>query len=352
MSTTIKNPELAWISVRHLQHMITRGEAVGLRMDELLEEAGFPTSRLADADGLVPMSVIEFMLSSLSRRYADPLLGLHLASDIQPATFGALGYILQACGTFGDVLDAGIRYNGLLSNIGTVSVVFGPGTVEVCWECSAGGYAFRRQATEYVLGGLVVLSRLLLPEHADIVKAVNFSHPRIENSERIREYFLFFHAPVYFDKRVSSVVLPASVLKMKLRHGDVFIKDLLEQHAQNLLRKRKQEFSLPEEVRHLIDAMLLDGAPTKDMIAAQLGMSGRSLHRKLQEMGSSYRKIMDQARFDIAHARLCDGNDTINEISEFLGFSSHQAFLRWFKQCTGKTPGEYRNKKQNDGALK
>ncbi len=346
MSTLVSNPALGWISVRHLQHIIARGEAAGLPMNELMDEVSLSRATLADADGLVPLTAVEAMLAVISRRYADPLMGLHLAADIQPATFGAIGYVFQSCTTLADALDVVVRYNGLLSNIGKTSLLFGPGTVEVCWECSAGGSAFRRHATEYVLGAFVVVARLLVADEGDALRSVNFAHGRPDDADRVREYFSFFRCPVHFGRERASVVLPASAMKARLRHGDAFIKDLLEQHAQNLLRQREHETSLADEVRHLIEAMILDDIPTKDMVAQQLGISGRSLHRKLQNAGSSYREILDEVRLGIAHRRLRESTDSINEIAEHLGFSSHQAFLRWFKQVTGKTPGEYRKEKE------
>lgn len=350
MPNTVKNPALAWISVRHLQHMIARGEAAGVQVDELMAEAGIARATLADADGLVPMSAIESMLDSLSRRFPDPLVGLHLASDIQPATFGAIGYVFQSCSTFADVIEIVVRYSGLLSNIGTTSLHFGPGIAEIRWECSTGSTAFRRQATEYVLGAFVVISRLLLPEQKGLLKAVNFSHARPEDNNRVRDYFSFFQAPVYFSRPDASVIFPVSALKLRLPHGDAVIKDLLERHALELLRQRSTEVSLADEVKHLITVMIIDGIPAKEAIAAQLGISGRSLHRKLQDAGHSYRELLDAVRHDMACQRLREGKDSINDIAGHLGFSSHQAFLRWFRQSTGQTPGEFRKQEKNSDA--
>ncbi|MGH8456559.1 MAG: AraC family transcriptional regulator [Stenotrophobium sp.] len=339
---TAKPTAPGWISARHLRHFVAHGEAAGLRMDELLGNAGVGRDKLADADGLIPLAAVESMLQSLSGRYADPLIGLHMASDIQPASFGALGFILQACTKFSDVLDVATRYSGLLSNIGKTSLVHGPGTAQLCWECAAGGEALRRHATEYVLGAFVVLARLLLPGRKGLLLSVNFAHARPDDPELARKYFAFFQCPVYFGKPVSSVTLPASALNTRLRHGDAFIKDLLERHARNQLQQRKLDTSFADQVRHLIGAMVMEGTPTKEMVAMQLGISSRSLHRKLQDLGTSYREILDRVRLDAAHERLREGADSISQISAHLGFSSHQAFLRWFKQSTGMTPGEYR----------
>src|SRR3546814_11387123 len=71
------------------------------------------------------------------------------------------------------------------------------------WRCLAGSTFFQRQASEYVLGVLVSLSRLLLPEKAPFPQAVHFAHSRPDDAESVRKYFEFFRCPVYFDRRQS-----------------------------------------------------------------------------------------------------------------------------------------------------
>jgi AraC-like DNA-binding protein len=348
MPAATKQAALKWISARHLQHFIANAEKAGVDVDVLLEDAGVIRARLSDPDYPVPVAAIELLLSTITREHAQPLIGLRMARDIQPATFGPLGYIAQACTTFADVLDVITRYSGLLSNIGKTSIVHAPDATEVRWECVAGGRVFRRQATEYVLGSFVTLGRLLMPDRHDMPKAVTFMHAGPDTPKHARAYVAFFQCPVYFNKPTSAVVIPAQALKTKLRHGDAFIKSLLERHAANMMKHRTTDSSLSDEVSHLVKAMILDGVPTKDMVAAQLGMSGRSLHRKLEDAGTSYREILDQVRLDIASERLKLATDSTTDISDGLGFSTRQAFLRWFKHRTGKTPGEFRTETKQD----
>lgn len=330
-----------WVSALHVKHIVARGEAAGLRMDEVLSEAGVAKASLSDADGGVSVATLESMMQAAARRYSDPLMGLHLAHDIQPATLGALGHISQACTSYEDLVEMVTRYKGLLSNIGNSSVTFAPGQVQIGWECLAGSAFFKRQATEYVMGMLATMSRLLLPEGVSFPQAVHFAHARPEDAEQTRKYYAFFKCPVYFDRPLACLVVATETMKTRLRYGDAFVKDLLARHAQNLLRQREQAASLTDEVRHLIEAMIIEGVPTKDMVAAQLGTSPRSLHRRLEELGTGYRELLDEVRLKMAQDRLRDNAEPVTAIAERLGFSSRQAFLRWFKQCTGKTPGEY-----------
>jgi AraC-like DNA-binding protein len=181
------------------------------------------------------------------------------------------------------------------------------------------------------------------------LRSIHFAHERLDATDRARQFFNIFQCPVYFGRNHNAFFIPVEALKLKLKHGDAFIKDMMEHRANELLKKRQESVALTDEVARLIAMMILDGVPTRDMVAEQLGMSGRSLHRKLQQIDSSYQKIFDSVRWEMAKEKLLEGDESLNKIAGFLSFGSHQAFLRWFKQMTGMNPGEFRKK---NGGLK
>lgn len=332
----------AWVSMRHLQRAAVFLAARGMPAAELLAAAGLSSEQLADGERQVPLQAVEDLLAVYQARQADPLLGLHLADSIQPATLGALGHLLQACGTMADLLDVTVRFNGLMSNIGHTSVMHYPGLVEVRWDCLAGSDALRRQACEYIVGTFHVLTHILAPGVPQPV-AVQFPHPRPSRPELLREYFDFFGCPVHFDRPHASVTAPAALLHVQLPHGDAVLKDMLERHTQHLLSRRTGSPSLTHDVKRLLKALILGGTPTKDTVAQQLGTSTRSLHRRLEEAGTSYRELLDAMRLELAREQLDAGRASITEITERLGFSSPQAFMRWFRQLVGVTPSQYRS---------
>ena len=199
-----------------------------------------------------------------------------------------------------------VRHNGLLSNIGKTSLVFNLGTVTMRWDCSAGG-EFRRHATDYVLPVFIALTRLLAASPTqDLLLAVTLAHTRPGLAEAVREYETLFRCPVHFNHDYSSLVLPVSALTLSLRHGDAFLKALLEQHTQDLLSQQRQITSIIDDSKRLITAMLADGEPSRDKVAEQLGISSRSLHRQLQDAGSSYRALLDEIRPDLWRKNYCN----------------------------------------------
>ncbi|HEX5277066.1 MAG TPA: AraC family transcriptional regulator [Fluviicoccus sp.] len=332
-----------WISARHLRHILARGEALGVDMAPVLAAGGLSRADLADADAMVPMAAVEAMLGVWFAGGGNPLPGLKLAATVQPPTFGALGLVFQSCATLADALQTMIRFNGLLTSFGETRLEFAPGTVRVCWCCAAGGEQFRRQAAEYVLGIFVTVARLLLEDSdRDLLRTVEFRHAAPANAALLREYFAVFGAPVHFDRPETALVLPADALKRPLRHGDVVLKALLEQQADSLLRRRPRPGSITTAVRTLVTAMLPEGLPAKEAVAAQLGLSAKTLQRRLDEAGTTFQALLDAVRLEEARRLLADPALPLTELPDRLGFATYPAFVRWFKRLAGQTPGACR----------
>ena len=88
----------------------------------------------------------------------------------------------------------------------------------------------------------------------------------------------------------------------------------------------------------------LGGAPDMAAVARDMGMSTRSLRRKLAEEGTSYKAVLDQALGAAATLMLKDTRRSIQETAHAMGFSDPTAFHRAFKRWTGMTPKQYREK--------
>lgn len=331
-----------WVSMHHLKHFLAHGEAVGLDSGALLEALGVSSGQLDDAEATLAVTALEPLLEQLTAASPDQPIGLLLASDIQPATFGVLGLLTQSSPRFAEVLELLVRYNGLLSDIGRVSLVPAPGRMSVRWDCHAGGPLFRRHAREYVLASLVTLARTLLPARADFPLMVTFPHAAPRRRSERADYQKLFRCPVYFDRPDAEIVVPATLLDQPLRHGDPAIRHALERHADELLRRRRRPAPLGGDVRRLLSAMLGEQDPSATEIAHQLGLSERSLHRRLNAENTSFQALLDEVRLARARALLRDSDEPLDEVAMRLGLQSRQSLIRWFRRHTGLTPGQYR----------
>jgi AraC-like DNA-binding protein len=95
-------------------------------------------------------------------------------------------------------------------------------------------------------------------------------------------------------------------------------------------------------VREAIAFLMVRGYPHVDRTALHIGCSARTLQRHLAEEGQSYRRLVDDIRFDEARRRLRTGRDRISEIAVSLGYADSGSFTRAFRRWAGVAPRVYR----------
>jgi AraC-like DNA-binding protein len=119
---------------------------------------------------------------------------------------------------------------------------------------------------------------------------------------------------------------------------------LLDRHARELLARYPREDSLVERIRTLMKGELNGGDASLEVVAERLGMSARTLQRKLQASGTSHQELLDEMRRDLAVRYLREPGMAVCEVAYLLGFSESSAFHRAFKRWTGTTPSEFRRR--------
>jgi AraC-like DNA-binding protein len=92
---------------------------------------------------------------------------------------------------------------------------------------------------------------------------------------------------------------------------------------------------------------LTSGEPSEEALARAMGMSPRTLQRRLGDLGLSYKDVLDKTRYDLALRYLDDPGKTVTDITFLLGFSEQSAFSRAFKRWNGKAPTSYRDGSSN-----
>jgi AraC-like DNA-binding protein len=92
----------------------------------------------------------------------------------------------------------------------------------------------------------------------------------------------------------------------------------------------------------MIERRNVDEAVTVDDVAKRLAVSAQHLRRLLRDEGTSFREIKEEILRDEAIASLVRGGETVEELSDRLGFSEPSAFRRAFRRWTGNPPGSYR----------
>jgi AraC-like DNA-binding protein len=139
------------------------------------------------------------------------------------------------------------------------------------------------------------------------------------------------------------LALNANARELPLIHADPYLNNLLLKYCEAAITDRRCHVSqLRTRVENAISSLLPHGRALVDDVARSLGMSKRTLARKLSDEGLNFTEVLQQLRRDLADRYLDDPKLHISKIAWLLGFSEVSAFTHAFKRWTGKTPSQMR----------
>ena len=145
---------------------------------------------------------------------------------------------------------------------------------------------------------------------------------------------------MYFQSEILNKTLPGRTPELS---------GLLEDLASASIRRLSSKPAITEEVRNAICAGLLSGGASEYSIAKGMGMTVRTLRRRLAGSDISFRQLLDECRQARAENLLLDGRLSIADISLSLGDSEPANFYRAFRRWTGVTPAQWRSQAEGPG---
>ena len=152
----------------------------------------------------------------------------------------------------------------------------------------------------------------------------------------VRPYKKVFDCPLHFNADYNALTYPAELLaKPMSRHSDEMHRALIS-HLSQLESNHPND--VKSQVAHSIRALLPTGKSGIELVAASMNMSKRTLQKRLQEKGTSYQKLLDIVRSDIAKQYLVESNVSMTRLGDILAYSELSAFSRAFKRWFGVAP--------------
>lgn len=294
----------------------------------------------SDPDGLggINVELWDQMLQRAAAHLADPLVSLHVGQTITSQNLGILGAMLLASESVGAAMQRFERYQRLIYDVVPIRLQVREEWFELVWDFSQ--YTVGRLVEETGYSVLLQFGRSLVREPLRPLQ-VRFAHAQPVD---VRSYEEFFGCPVLFGQLEPGVRFGVHLLATPLRSPDRGLIQLLEQRADALLGRLPVEDEIVERLRKIISEALREGEPDIERISAKMSCSSRTLQRRLAEVGTSFREELNFVRHELAEAYLREPRLQIVEIALLLGYSEHSAFTRAFKEWTGHTPQEARQR--------
>ena len=140
------------------------------------------------------------------------------------------------------------------------------------------------------------------------------------------------------------MVLEAKLLHCPIETADNELLKILKRHCRQILGARPKADDIVFEAQRLITTLLPSRQPKIDAVAQELGMSSRTLTRRLAEDGLTYKDLLDELRRKLALQYLRDKRISIKKVAYLLGYSEISAFYHAFRRWTGSSPVQHRLK--------
>jgi AraC-like DNA-binding protein len=324
------------LTVRALRPVISGLVTLGYDPAPFLLTQGVDRDVLLEPDATVPMSACVGLLADGVRATGDDNLGLHIAERAELGSFDVHFYAMVSSPTLGAGFERLCRYQRLIHETSQVRLETS-GDRAVLSHRLAGGMAAPRQTAELLLGSWTRTGRVATGTAWSPVE-VRFAHREPRGSH---QHERFFGAPVRFAAGENALVLPEALLDLPCRRTDSSLLSLLDRYATDRLGEARAA-TFADRARAALSEALQAGNVTAHGLAVRLEVSVRTLHRTLVAEGTSYRRLLDQLRLDIATRHLRDDRVSVAEVAFLLGFSELSAFHRAFKRWTGRTPVAFR----------
>ena len=304
--------------------------AVGLEPEAVCTAAGVDPRTPQDATLPFGPEELARVLAEAERMTGDALLGVHVAERV-PAR-GVLAYLARAQGTVGDGLRAFARFAADAWGADDVVDVAAGGAHAVI-ELRVDP-ALSRHIVEF----LVARTAILLRRSGAPAIDVSFRHvPGAPPSE----YELALRCPVRFRQAANRLTLHGEDLARPLRTANPEAAAAL---AAGMTRaSAAAPATLAARLAAVIDDALARGErPDREALARTLGMSGRTLARRLAAEGEQFSDVVDGVRRRLAERLIADPRLDVGEIAGRVGFADPPAFGKAFRRWFGVSPSAFR----------
>jgi AraC-like DNA-binding protein len=299
----------------------------------ILDSAGLAADAVDAPDKRVPYAAIGRVLGETALRTQCDHVGLLAGRLWHLSDLGLVGDVMRNCATLGEALRTLTFWQYQNSESAVVFLREGSGVVDFgCAIYESGMDGVDQFADTYLAAAFNFLRELCGREWAPTEVFL----PHVQPSD-CTQYRNLFKTQPHFNSEFCALRFPARWMDKAIEGAD----------PQRLRRARGriQKATHPTVVQQVVRALrilMLDGRSSGDEVARMLSLHRRTLNRRLRALDTTFQRVLDQVRLDVAQQLLRCSDISLDDLAAALGYAGVSPFMRTFKRWTGVTPTQWR----------
>jgi len=331
-------PTVAVTSTRAVMEAAARR---GVDVCRILAEHGIDESLLHDKDARLPAPTVALLWTRAAEAAREPELPVHAAVELPWGSYRVIDLLAASVSTVGEGLTLVSQYFRIIHDSVLVPIRERPGGRRALCVEDVRGNPIPSAYVEYTLAACLYRMRYCgaAPIEAEM-------HLRRTAPADLAGHHRAFGPNLRFAADEDCAVLTETQWAAPMAQRDPVLHSVLREHADQLLR------GLPNLHDPLADVqqVLLEGMPRGrvdlEHVAKQLGVSARTLQRRLADTGTRWSDLLEEARRQLAARLLVDPSLSVDDVAVLLGYAEASAFHRAFRRWTGQTPGAFRKQQR------
>lgn len=314
-------------------------DQLGAETDALFAEAGIARSLFDDPDNTLTYSVGGRLLKRSVEFTGARHLGILIGQPVTLSALGAVGFLMRASPTVGHALHLLGEHFHLHDRGGHVSVEVQDSVAILCYRITARNVEAADQI--YMIAAAAAcnfIRELRGPGWRPLQVELPFRRPA-----SVAPLSKVLAAPLMFDADRMGVAFPAADLARPVTNADPVLYGMMSERVAALQSRFDQD--LPGRVRGLLQTLVFLPDGRGSIVAQRLGMSLRTLSRRLASHGVTLQAIRDEVLCEAACQLLQFTEKPAHEIAIILGYADASAFTRAFNRWLGMPPAQWRARK-------
>lgn len=340
-SQALKSPQLTGnVAASYAAILLQFLQRQGFASEPLLKQAGIKPDTLKQTDANISAEQYAKLIDGALNLSQQPALGLYYGQRLNISTHGLLGFAVMSSPTLEKAAELAMKYIQIRNQLVSIGFASGDGEMAISFAVNLQNPALYRFEVETSISSLFSICKELFGG-SEGVKAVHFQFDAPCDLAAYQN--VFAGVPVLFGQAQNKLFIKPEVFDAIGQMNNPALMQMAEQQCQSLLKHASKQ--APQSLAEAVEHLLLN-APvhflSQEAIAEKLGMSSRTLVRRLAKDNKSFIDIRDGLRQSLAKQALLETNWAVEDIAYMLGYSDSANFNRAFKRWLGVTPKQYR----------